>query len=615
MEEIRDEEKKEYIDFLLRQYRLVDALWFLAVEDKFGLEAAVELNEKIWEEMGSRSAREIKKRFKIQEKGLKGFLKAIKYFPWCIILGYEFEERGIRIDFAGKRPGIDEVRLASGGEIDNMIREIAKERNAVLLTSDRIQSLVARAKGINSIYIKPRVVRPEETKIMSFFTPDTASVHLREGVPPYAKRGKIGNLKLVKLSDKPLSYEEMVEIADEIIEVARQDEESSVEIERKGATIVQLRDIRIAIAERPFSDRMEITAVRPIAKVSLEDYGVSEELKRRFVERQRGILIAGPPGAGKSTFAASVANYLLEQGFVVKTMESPRDLMVRDEVTQYSPLEGEMSLTADFLLLVRPDYTIYDELRKTSDFQVFADMRMAGVGMIGVTHATRAIDAIQRMIGRVELGIIPQVVDTVIFIEAGRISKVYELSFTVKVPEGMLEADLARPVIEVRDFESNKVEYEIYTYGEQVVVMPIESDERAKEILSDRLSKILDDFEVIVSGRRAVVKVPRERIAKLIGKKGKRIKKLEEELRLSIDIVPKEEEVRDFRIEEDERYYYIIADGYEGKTVEVYAENEYLFSALVSRKGVIKVRKEKEAGRSLRLALSSGKKLKLKVVG
>jgi ATPase len=523
-------------------------------------------------------------------------------------------KRGIRIDFAGKRPGIDEVRLASGGEIDNMIREIARERNAVLLTSDRIQSLVARAKGINSIYIKPRVVRPEETKIMSFFTPDTASVHLREGVPPYAKRGKIGNLKLVKLSDKPLSYEEMVEIADEIIEVARQDEESSVEIERKGATIVQLRDIRIAIAERPFSDRMEITAVRPIAKVSLEDYGVSEELKRRFVERQRGILIAGPPGAGKSTFAASVANYLLEQGFVVKTMESPRDLMVRDEVTQYSPLEGEMSLTADFLLLVRPDYTIYDELRKTSDFQVFADMRMAGVGMIGVTHATRAIDAIQRMIGRVELGIIPQVVDTVIFIEAGRISKVYELSFTVKVPEGMLEADLARPVIEVRDFESKKVEYEIYTYGEQVVVMPIESDERAKEILSDRLSKILDDFEVIVSGRRAVVKVPRERIAKLIGKKGKRIKKLEEELRLSIDIVPKEEEVRDFRIEEDERYYYIIADGYEGKTVEVYAENEYLFSALVSRKGVIKVRKEKEAGRSLRLALSSGKKLKLKVV-
>jgi len=104
-------------------------------------------------------------------------------------------------------------------------------------------------------------------------------------------------------------------------------------------------------------------------------------------------------------------------------------------------------------------------MRKTADFQVFADMRLAGVGMIGVVHATRPIDAIQRMIGRVELGIIPQVVDTVIFIEAGAVVKVYELNFTVKVPYGMFEADLARPVIEVRDFETKSLEYEIYTYG------------------------------------------------------------------------------------------------------------------------------------------------------
>jgi hypothetical protein len=37
--QIREEEKDKYIEFLLRQYRLVDALSFLAVEDRFGLEA------------------------------------------------------------------------------------------------------------------------------------------------------------------------------------------------------------------------------------------------------------------------------------------------------------------------------------------------------------------------------------------------------------------------------------------------------------------------------------------------------------------------------------------------------------------------------------------------
>ena len=30
---LKEEEKEEYIEFMLRQYRLVDALWFLAVED------------------------------------------------------------------------------------------------------------------------------------------------------------------------------------------------------------------------------------------------------------------------------------------------------------------------------------------------------------------------------------------------------------------------------------------------------------------------------------------------------------------------------------------------------------------------------------------------------
>jgi len=289
--------------------------------------------------------------------------------------------------------------------------------------------------------------------------------------------------------------------------------------------------------------------------------------------------------------------------------------MVRDEITQYAPLEGDMSLTADLLLLVRPDYTIYDELRKTSDFQVFADMRLAGVGMIGVTHATRAIDAIQRMIGRVELGMIPQVVDTIIFIEAGKIKKVYELDFTVKVPYGMFEEDLARPVIEVKDFETKKVEYEIYTYGEQVVVMPIKEDEKLREQLEERISKYVDEYEIELAGRRAIVKVPERYIPYLVGRRGRRIKKIEDDLKVSIDVVPKEYKEVVARVDETNKYFIIHADGLEGKTVDVYANGEYLFTALVSSKGTIRIRKDKEAGKFLKFALAEGKEIRLKVVG
>ena len=58
-------------------------------------------------------------------------------------------------------------------------------------------------------------------------------------------------------------------------------------------------------------------------------------------------------------------------------------------------------------------------MRNTDDFRLFADMRLAGVGMVGVVHGTNPIDSIQRFIGRIELGVIPQVVDTVIFPRSG----------------------------------------------------------------------------------------------------------------------------------------------------------------------------------------------------
>jgi hypothetical protein len=81
-----DEEEME--DFLLRQYRLVDAYWFLEVERKFGLDAAVELNENVWGILGAKTAREIKRRFQIDKKGLEGFIQAMRFFPWTKITPY-----------------------------------------------------------------------------------------------------------------------------------------------------------------------------------------------------------------------------------------------------------------------------------------------------------------------------------------------------------------------------------------------------------------------------------------------------------------------------------------------------------------------------------------------
>jgi len=382
--------------------------------------------------------------------------------------------------------------------------------------------------------------------------------------------------------------------------------------------IVQFRDYRIAIGRPPFSDGIEITAVRPIAQTDIDDYEHADELKERLLERQRGVLISGAPGAGKSTFAQAVARYISDHDYSVKTMEKPRDLQVGPDITQYTELGGEMAKTADALLMVRPDYTIYDEVRKTNDFEVFADMRLAGVGMIGVVHATRPIDSLQRLVGRVELGMIPQVADTVVYIEAGKVETVYDVRTTVKVPAGLTEEDLARPVIQVTNFQTGEPEYEIYTFNRQVVTVPLKDEEGGpgSESGVDRIAKqeiereirsvARGHVEVELKGQNdAVVYVEERDISYVIGKGGGRISDIEDRLGIDIDVRTLDERPGSadagssgkelqpagevVQPEITARHVVIRLDEHVGETVEVQADGEYLFTATVGRGGDIQI--------------------------
>ncbi len=534
----------------------------------------------------------------------------------------DMAERGeLTLEFYGGRPELWQIRRAKAGEIDHMVREVAQALGATLITGDRVQRDVAIAKGIDVVYLYAK--RELRHKLEDFFDETTMSVHLKGGMPPVAKKGKPGEWQLVTIRKESLMDEELHEIADDIVERAKRDPESFIELDEPGATVVQLRNYRIVIAKPPFADRIEITAVRPVKKLNIEDYELSEKLLERLKDKAEGILIAGAPGEGKTTFAQALAEWYAGMGRVVKTMEKPRDLQVGEEITQYTALNGRMELTGDILLLVRPDYTIFDEMRKTSDFKIYADLRLAGVGMVGVVHATKPIDAIQRFIGRVELGMIPQITDTVIFIKAGRVSKVLTLEYLVKVPSGMKEEDLARPVIEVRDFETGELEYEIYTYGEEVSIVPVRREEKspafklAERRLKQEIKKFLPDVyaEVeVVSPHKAIVYADEFDIPAIIGKKGKRITELEKRIGISIDVksfaereAEKPKEKIPVEVEEKKKtIVFRVSPDYAKRPLKFYGGEQYVFTATPSKKGLVKVSKSTPIGKELKRLIEAG---------
>ena len=52
------------------------------------------------------------------------------------------------IRYSGRRPSAAEIKYASWGEIDALIKDLAYDEDGILVTSDKVQRKVAEAKGI-----------------------------------------------------------------------------------------------------------------------------------------------------------------------------------------------------------------------------------------------------------------------------------------------------------------------------------------------------------------------------------------------------------------------------------------------------------------------------------
>ncbi|MHA1527143.1 MAG: hypothetical protein ACTSQD_08925 [Promethearchaeota archaeon] len=180
--------------------------------------------------------------------------------------------------------------------------------------------------------------------------------------------------------------------------------------------------------------------------------------------------------------------------------------------------------------------------------------------MVGVVHSSSAINAIQRFIGRIELGMLPSIIDTIIFIQGGDISAVLTLKMTVKVPHGFRDKDLARPVVEVRDFNNGQLSFEIYSFGQDVVINPI------NPIKSRGFTRDFERSKDFSSRRRGVSK--KERI--------------------ELEVIVKKE-----------RLILRAAPEFASQNIEIYADNQPIFTGSLSRKSEITLSLLNKEGRKI----------------
>jgi ATPase len=117
------------------------------------------------------------------------------------------------------------------------------------------------------------------------------SLHIKEGRPILRKKGMPGNWQ-PEIDTKSFNKEEMKKFIDDIYQEIESRDDGFMEIDRKLSKVLQLGPYRIVIVYPPLSDGLEMTIVKPIKKLTMDDYKLEKDVFDLLRTEAKGILIS-----------------------------------------------------------------------------------------------------------------------------------------------------------------------------------------------------------------------------------------------------------------------------------------------------------------------------------
>jgi ATPase len=117
------------------------------------------------------------------------------------------------------------------------------------------------------------------------------SLHIKEGRPILRKKGTPGNRKPV-IDTNAMSKDDMKKFIDAIYKEIESRDDGFIEIDRQLSKVLQLGPFRIVIVYPPLSDGLEMTIVKPIKKLVMDDYNLDKDVFDLLRNQAKGILIS-----------------------------------------------------------------------------------------------------------------------------------------------------------------------------------------------------------------------------------------------------------------------------------------------------------------------------------